>query len=106
MIPAREGNPIEGHKMKISTILLAGVVLTGSAGLALAQGQGAGNGNGGGRAGFAACQEDMAKYCADKQGPDRRQCMQDNMSKLSEGCKTALQSFQGRGPAPAPAAGR
>ncbi len=91
--------------MKSTTIFVAGILLAASAGLALAQPAG---GAGAGRGGFAACQEDMAKYCADKTGPDRRQCMQDNMSKLSEGCKTALQSFQGRGPAPAqaPAGGR
>ena len=89
--------------MKSTTIFVAGILLAGSAGLALAQPAG-----GAGRGGFAACQEDMAKFCADKAGPDRRQCMQDNMSKLSDGCKTALQSFQGRGAAPAqaPAGGR
>ena len=87
--------------MKISTILLAGLVLTGSASLALAQGQPGAPGRGG----FAACRDDMAKYCADKQGPDRRQCMQDNMSKLSDGCKAALAAGRGAG-APARPAGQ
>jgi hypothetical protein len=80
--------------MKISTILVAGLALAGTAGIAMAQAP-AGGGAGGGR--FAACQEDMAKYCADKQGPDRRQCMQDNMSKLSDGCKAALAAGRGAG---------
>ena len=82
--------------MKISTILIAGLVLTGSASLAVAQAPAGGPGRGG----FAACQEDMTKYCADKQGPDRRQCMQDNMSKLSDGCKAAMAAGRGAGGAP------
>jgi hypothetical protein len=31
----------------------------------------------------------MDKLCADKHGPDMRQCMQDNASKLSKECADA-----------------
>ncbi len=37
-----------------------------------------------------ACSADMQKLCPDKTGPDRRQCMQDNKDKLSDGCKSAI----------------
>ncbi len=78
--------------MKRTSLLLASVMLVGSVGLAFAQDAppagGAMASPGGGR--MAACRDDMAKHCADKTGPDRRQCMQDNMSKLSDDCKAAL----------------
>ena len=45
-------------------------------------------GPGGGR--LAACRDDSAKYCADKRGPDRRACLNDNKDKLSDTCKSAL----------------
>lgn len=37
-----------------------------------------------------ACSADMQKLCPDKTGPERRQCMQDNKDKLSDGCKSAI----------------
>ena len=76
--------------MKISSLLLAGVMLASSAGLAVAQ---APAGGGGGRgAPPAECTADMAKFCADKTGPDARQCRTDNMSKFSDACQTALKA--------------
>lgn len=90
--------------MKSTTLLFACAVLIGSGGIALAQGAGAPAG-GGGRGGFAACRDDMQKYCADKQGPDRRQCMQDNMSKFSDGCKAAMAAGRPGGGGGAPAGG-
>ena len=53
---------------------------------------GGSTGVGGGR--FAACREDAQKFCADKHGPDRRACMQDNKDKLSDGCKAALATMR------------
>ena len=44
----------------------------------------------GGGGPMAACRDDMQKFCADKTGPDRRACMQDNHDKLSDACKQAL----------------
>ena len=73
--------------MKYGSLLIAGMVLAGSTGMALAQPAGGGR--------MAACREDMAKYCDGKTGPDRRQCMQDNKSKLSDGCKAALEAGRG-----------
>lgn len=43
---------------------------------------------GGGR--LAACRDDSQKYCADKRGPDRRACLNENKDKLSSECKAAL----------------
>ncbi len=53
-------------------------------------------GPGGGR--LAACRDDSQKYCADKRGPDRRACLNDNKDKLSADCKAALAAA----PPPAP----
>ena len=39
---------------------------------------------------MAACREDAKKLCADKAGPDRRDCMKANKDKLSDACKAAL----------------
>jgi hypothetical protein len=36
------------------------------------------------------CHDDMEKLCPNLKGHDRRQCLQQNQDKLSEGCKTAL----------------
>ena len=96
--------------MKIATLLLAGAVLAGSAGLVLAQPAGgamagpggAMSGPGGAMSGprgpmMAACKDDMAKFCADKTGPDRRQCMTANNDKLSAGCKSAMASMRPAG---------
>jgi hypothetical protein len=37
-----------------------------------------------------ACRDDAQKLCPDKQGPDRRACMETNKEKLSDGCKSAM----------------
>ncbi len=39
------------------------------------------------------CAADMKTYCDGKTGPDRRACMQENADKLSDGCKSAIQSM-------------
>jgi hypothetical protein len=77
--------------MKISSLLMAGAMLAASAGLAVAQAP-AGGGAAGGRGGPAECTADMAKFCADKTGPDARQCRTDNMSKFSDACQAALKA--------------
>jgi hypothetical protein len=85
--------------MKTTSLLLAGVILAGSAAIAMAQPAGGGRG-------LPECKDDMAKFCADKTGPDMRQCRMDNMSKFSDACQTAIKARQAAGggaPAPAPA---
>ena len=80
--------------MKFTQLALASVMLVVSIGLAVAQAPAPSAG--GGR--FAACRDDMQKFCSDKTGPARRQCMQDNRDKLSDVCKAALAAAR---PAPA-----
>ena len=76
--------------MKTSVFVFACAALAASSTLALAQ---APAGGGGGRgAPPAECTADMAKFCADKTGPDARQCRTDNMSKFSDACQTALKA--------------
>lgn len=102
--------------MKPICLFAAVALLTANAGLAFAQDAPAGNasgmgdmngmGNMGGMAmrghgRMAACRDDMQKFCAGKQGPDRRQCMQDNKDKFSDGCKAALAARHGGANAPA-----
>jgi len=76
--------------MTIKTMMLAAVLLTAGAGVALAQNgtPPAGGGGGGGR--LAPCRDDAQKLCPDKRGPDRRACMEANKDKLSDGCKSAM----------------
>jgi hypothetical protein len=84
--------------MTRTRILIAATLLAASAGMAFAQGAppaggapgGPGGPGGGGRGRLAACQDDMAKFCADKTGPDRRQCLMDNKDKVSAPCKAAM----------------
>lgn len=71
--------------MKIK-LIVAATLLAGSA--AFAQAPPAG-GAMSGAGPMAACRDDMQKYCADKMGPDRRACMEDNKDKLSDACKKA-----------------
>ncbi|HET7083198.1 MAG TPA: hypothetical protein VFI23_00385 [Rhizomicrobium sp.] len=72
--------------MTIKTVWLAAALMT-LAGSAFAQAPpGAPQGGGGG---MAACREDAQKFCADKTGPDRRACMEENKDKLSDACKAA-----------------
>jgi hypothetical protein len=89
----------------LSLSLIAATALSLSlAGSAFAQQQGGGGGGagGGGRGAIAqACGADFQKLCPDAQGPARRQCLQDNQTKLSEGCKAALAAL----PAPGGAGG-
>ncbi len=83
--------------MKIASLILAGSVLIGSAGIALAQPAGGamtGPGGAARTAMMAACKDDMAKLCADKTAPDRRQCMVANNDKLSPDCKSAMASMR------------
>jgi hypothetical protein len=97
----------------MKTLKLALVALSfGMAGAAFAQNGGPPPGGGpGGQAGnlaFAAmrtaCQADIDKLCSGKQGPDMRQCMTDNASKLSKECADAraklASAMQGGGAPP------
>lgn len=76
--------------MKIKILTIA-VLLAASAGTAFAQGAGTPPAGGAMAAGggMAACREDGQKFCADKTGPDRRACMEENKDKLSDACKAA-----------------
>jgi hypothetical protein len=86
--------------MKLSNLALVSALLLGAATTAFAQAP-AGAPAGGGRGAMrAACGNDIQTLCAGKQGPEIRQCMMDNQSKLSDGCKAAMANMQGRGPAP------
>jgi streptogramin lyase len=60
---------------------------------------GRGGGGRGGRGGFAACTEEIAKYCTGQIGFGARTCLTENSAKLSGECKTELAAI------PAPAAG-
>ena len=44
-----------------------------------------------------ACNEDMAKYCADKShdNGEMRACLDENIDKVTEACKTALETTGG-----------
>lgn len=90
--------------MKISTLLIASALLAGSAGLSLAQDQAppAGGAMAGGGGMRQACAADMAKFCPDKTGPDRRACMQSNQAQLSDGCKSAMAARAAAGGGAAP----
>jgi hypothetical protein len=86
--------------MKFFNLVLASALVLGTAAAAFAQAPApAGGGRGG--AMRAACGTDIQTLCAGKQGPEIRQCIMDNQSKLSDGCKAALANAPGRGPAPA-----
>jgi hypothetical protein len=84
--------------MKIATLLIAGSVLIGSAGLAFAQTPAGAPAGGRGGAMRAACGDDIVKLCAGKTGPDIRSCLTDNKDKVSATCKAAMDA-----PRPAPA---
>jgi hypothetical protein len=79
--------------MKVLSLTGAAALCLSLAGSAFAQAQGgAGGGAGGGARGAIAqaCGADFQKLCPDAQGPARRQCLQDNQTKLSDSCKAAL----------------
>lgn len=61
---------------------------------AQAPAQGQGRGGPGMAAMRQACAADMQKFCADKAGPDRRQCMRDHEAEFSDGCKAARADMQ------------
>jgi hypothetical protein len=86
--------------MKLKLILAAALTVS-AAGLALAQDAPAPGGGGGGRGAalMAACSADIQANCAGQTGRGARQCLTDNQSKLSAGCKAALAAAPpGRGP--------
>jgi hypothetical protein len=76
--------------MKIKMLTMA-ALLAMTAGSAFAQGAGTPPAGGAMAAGggMAACREDAQKFCADKTGPDRRACLEENKDKLSDACKAA-----------------
>lgn len=87
--------------MKISNLLLVSALTLGAAGAAFAQQAPApGGGGGGGRGALqAACSADIQANCAGQSGRGIRQCLTENQSKVSEGCKAALAAAPpGRGP--------
>ncbi|HEY1710194.1 MAG TPA: hypothetical protein VGG10_18130 [Rhizomicrobium sp.] len=53
-------------------------------------------GAGGGAGPFAVCRDDMQKYCAGKFGPDRRDCMKQNLNSFSDACRTVIQERMNR----------
>lgn len=77
--------------MKINKILTTAALLAMTTGTAFAQGAAtpAAGGSMAAGGGMAACRDDMQKFCADKTGPDRRACMEENKDKLSDACKAA-----------------
>ena len=86
--------------MKFINLVVVSALAVGSLGVALAQQPPAGGGGGGrGAALRAACGADIQTNCAGKQGPEIRQCLNDNKAKLSADCSTALANL------PAPPAG-
>ena len=94
--------------MKFANLVLVSALAIGAAGLAFAQETPApppgGGGGGGGRGALAAaCGADIQANCAGKAGRGIRQCLTENQSKISEGCKAALAANPGRGGGGAPA---
>jgi hypothetical protein len=90
--------------MKFIKLVVVSALAVGSLGVALAQQPPAGGGGGGGRGAAirAACGADIETNCAGKQGPEIRQCLNDNKAKLSAGCSTALAAAPGGGGGAAP----
>jgi hypothetical protein len=85
--------------MKISNLLLSAILVIGTVGVAVAQpAPPPGGGRGAGLR--AACSADIQASCAGKAGPEIRQCLADNQTKLSADCKTALAAAPARGAAP------
>jgi hypothetical protein len=94
----------EERLMKFANLVLVSALAIGAAGLAFAQDAPApppGGGGGGRGALAAACGADIQANCAGQAGRGIRQCLTENQSKISEGCKAALAANPGRGPAPA-----
>jgi hypothetical protein len=100
--------PYEERLMKFSNLVLVAALSLGAIGVAAAQDAPAPPPGGGGRGALqAACGADIQSNCAGQAGRGIRQCLTENQSKISEGCKAALAAIPpGRGPgggAPAPA---
>jgi hypothetical protein len=98
----------EERLMKFSNLVVVSVLALGAVGAAFAQDAPAPGGGGGGRGALAAaCGADIQANCAGQAGRGIRQCLTENQSKVSEGCKAALAAAPpGRGAgggAPAPA---
>ena len=89
--------------MKFANLVLVSALAIGAAGLAFAQETpapppGGGGGPGGGRSALAAaCGADIQANCAGQAGRGIRQCLTENQSKISQGCKAALAANPGRG---------
>ena len=62
--------------------------------LALFDSVGAQQTDGGRGAVMRACSGDLQKLCPDAKGPERRQCLRDNKDKLSEACKSAIETMR------------
>jgi hypothetical protein len=77
--------------MKRHSLAAAAALMLLGAGVAAAQ---PGRGNPARAAVREACAADMQKLCADKTGPDRRQCMIDHRADLSDGCKSAIAAMR------------
>jgi hypothetical protein len=86
-------NPKKERLMKLSHLVIAAVLATVPAGIALAQAP-AGGGRG---AMMQACGADIQANCAGQTGRGARQCLQANEAKLSAGCKAALAAMPMRG---------
>jgi hypothetical protein len=97
----------EERLMKFSNLVLVSALALGSIGIAVAQDAPAPPPGGGpGRGALAAaCGADIQTNCAGQAGRGIRQCLTENQSKLSDGCKAALATIPaGRGPGGAPPA--
>ena len=77
--------------MKFSNLVVVSALALGAVGVAFAQDAPAPGGGGGGRGALqAACSADIQANCAGQSGRGIRQCLTENQSKVSEGCKAAL----------------
>lgn len=79
--------------MKIKEIAAAAALMALCGGAAMAQ-PGGGQDNPMRAKMREACGADIQKYCADKNGPDRRSCVMENREKFTDTCKAALKEMQ------------
>lgn len=79
--------------MKIGTIAAVAALMALCGGAAMAQPAG-GQDNPMRAKMREACGADIQKYCADKNGPDRRTCVMENREKFSDTCKEAMKEMQ------------
>lgn len=86
--------PSRESKMKTTLLSLSLILTLAGTGAAFAQDQGPGSGSHHGEF-RAACGADMQTFCASAQShDDRHACMQANMSKLSDSCKSFIAAHQ------------